>query len=186
MPIEVFAMRDSFQSDDKIGQTAEAYADRAVNFARDKLGITLDWSDESISLVEDVLSRLHKDLESTKPTEKDIIQFAKTFGSYVGEVYRKNHGAAWGIITLQGRRILGLQTPGSGMRLWPWLLVQNRIMNGPQDNIHYHYQMLITGRPLPVLENPPHVPDLSKKQRRNRLWDLAVRCRQIIFDGSNR
>lgn len=176
-------MRNDFQPDDRIWKKAEQYADKAVEFAKDRLGITLDWSDESVGLVENILSRLHQDLEKANPTESDINQYAKTFGSYVGEVFRKNHGARWGVITLQGRRIFGLQTPDSEMRLWPWLLAQNRIMNGPEDNVNYSYKMVITGRPIPLVEKSPYDHQIQPpRQWRDRFMDLAIRCRHMIAD----
>jgi hypothetical protein len=178
--LEGFVMRNDFQLDERIGQSAASYAQKAVEFARDRLGIVLDWSDESVVLVEDILSRLHQGLEKANPSEGEIIQYAKTFGSYVGEVFRKNHGALWGIITLQGRRIFGLQTPDSQMLLWPWLLAQNRIMNGPQDNINYSYRMVISGRPIPLVEKSPYPEIQPPRQWRDRFQDLAIRCRQLI------
>ena len=173
-------MRNDFQPDERIGERAASYADRAVEFARDRLGIIFDWSDESVGLIEDILGRLHEDIEKAKPTEGEILQFAKVFGSYMGEVFRKNHGALWGIITLKGRRIFGLQVPDSQMRLWPWLLAQNRIVNGPEDNINYSYKMVITGRPIPLVEKPPIVEDTPPRQWRDRFMDLAIRCRHLI------
>jgi len=173
-------MRNGFQPDKSIGERAASYADRAVEFARERLGVTLDWSDESVRLVEDILSRLHEDIEKANPTEGEILQFAKIFGSYVGEVFRKNHGALWGIITLQGRRIFGLQIPDSEMRIWPWLLAQNRITNGPEDNISYFYKMVIIGRQIPLVENSPYTETLPQRQWRDRFSDLAIRCRHLI------
>ena len=38
------------------------------------------------------------------------MSFAKGFGSYVGEVFRRNHGGEWGMVTLGDHRFPGLRT----------------------------------------------------------------------------
>jgi hypothetical protein len=37
------------------------------------------------------------------------MQFAKMFGCYIGEVYRENHGATWGLVEMDGQRFPGLK-----------------------------------------------------------------------------
>ena len=86
-------MSKGFTEDPKIQQIAEAYSLDAVDFANDNFQIKLDWSDKSVSQIESILEIFHDQLASADPSEEQIFQFAKIFGSYVGEVYRRNHGA---------------------------------------------------------------------------------------------
>ncbi len=66
------------------------------------------------------------------------MSFAKAFGSYVGEVYRRNHGATRSIVTLGGHNFPGLRTT-SGVNFWPWGRAFNRITKGSEDNVSDYY-----------------------------------------------
>ncbi len=68
---------------------------------------------------------------------------AKVLGSYVGEVFRRNHGATWGMVDLEGQSFPGLKASGQAGLFWPWGRVQNRIRNGPQDNVWQYYRHLV-------------------------------------------
>jgi hypothetical protein len=77
-----------------------------------------------------------------KPTEDQAMGYAKAFGSYVGEVYRRNHGARWGMISLGGQPFPVLQTK-SGVNFWPWVRALNRITVGAENNVEDYYQVLL-------------------------------------------
>jgi hypothetical protein len=63
-------------------------------------------------------------------------------GSYIGEVFRRNHGAEWGWVALQGSRFVGMERKASNL-FWPWGKAQNRIVKGPEDNLWLYYQYLV-------------------------------------------
>ena len=109
-----------FVEDDKIRQIAEAYSLDAVDFARENFKVTLDWSDGSVRDIESILDRFHKELPIAKPSEEQIGQFGKMFGSYVGEVFRRNHSAKWGMVTLGEEGFPGMQAERTGGEFWPW------------------------------------------------------------------
>jgi hypothetical protein len=77
-----------------------------------------------------------------KPSEDQILQFSKMFGSYVGEVFRRNHGARWGMVTVGGDTLPGMEANKSRSRFWPWGRVQDRLVNGAEDNVWHYYQLL--------------------------------------------
>jgi len=131
-----------FQRDPQILQIAEAYSLDAVEYAEKAFAIKLDWSDDSVRRVETMLGRLHDERTTQKPSPKQVFQFAKMLGSYVGEVFRKNHGAAWGIVSLDGEDFPGLKAD-KGTVFWPWGRAQNRILNGSSDNLWHYYQHLL-------------------------------------------
>jgi hypothetical protein len=135
----------NFVADTKIQKIAEAYASDAVDFAKRNFGITLDWSDSSIANVEDALARMHSSYLATspRPTEEQVMSFSRGFGSYIGEVYRRNHGGEWGIVSLGGQEFPGLRT-SSGTNFWPWARASNRIVNGGENNVYDYYQILLT------------------------------------------
>lgn len=134
----------SFSPDPKIQKIAEAYAKDAVDFSAKQFAIKLDWSDASIADVERALAKLNLSYTDTipKPTDEQVMSFAKGFGSYVGEVFRRNHGGEWGMVTLGGNRFPALRTT-SGTNFWPWARAFNRITKGPEDNIADYYNVLL-------------------------------------------
>ncbi|MFM0649259.1 hypothetical protein PQR14_33490 [Paraburkholderia bryophila] len=101
-----------FSPDPKIQKTAEAYSLDAVDFSAKQFGIKLDWSDASIANVEKALAQMSSSYVNTspRPTDEQVMSFAKGYGSYVGEVYRRNHGGEWGMVTVGGSRFPGLRT----------------------------------------------------------------------------
>jgi hypothetical protein len=137
-------MNGDFAPDDQIRQIAEAYALDAVDIAKSQFKINLDFSDQSITRVEQILDFLHNDRVKSNPTQEQIFNFAKVFGSYIGEVYRRNHGATWGTVTMGRDSFPGLQATAKGNLFWPWGKVQNRITQGAEDNVAVYYRVLLT------------------------------------------
>lgn len=133
----------SFAFDENIQKAAEAYAASAVDYFQNNWSITLDGSDESIENIEKISDLFHKAISKEKPTEETIYDFAKCFGSYVGEVYRRNHGAQWGIVTLDEESFPGMRSDKTQALFWPWGRVQNRLINGPEDNIWDYYRSFL-------------------------------------------
>jgi len=131
-----------FEPDSKIERIAEAYALDAVDLAQKRFGVMLDWNDSSIQEVETILKRLHETISRAKPSEEQVLQFAKIFGSYVGEVFRRNHGARWGMVDLGIDRFPGMQTKRTGAEFWPWGRTQKRLTRGPEDNVWHYFQSL--------------------------------------------
>ena len=151
-------MADNFTEDNKIRQIAEAYASDAIDFARSNFKIKLDWSDGSVAHIETMLGLFHDQMAKAKPSEDQVLGFAKMFGSYVGEVFRRNHGATWGLVNLGEQTFPGLKADGTAGLFWPWGRAQNRITNGPEDNVWHYYQVLVQkhgGSSAPTPSNPP-------------------------------
>lgn len=162
-------MTDNFTPEPKIQQIAEAYALDAIDFARDHFQLALDRSDASVAHVETILGVFHEQLADAKPSEEQIFGFAKMFGSYVGEVFRRNYGATWGLVPHGGERIAGLKFDGSSGLFWPWGRAQKRIINGPADNIWHYYQWLVEKRTDTAPPKSTCVP-ARKKSWWERLW----------------
>lgn len=135
-------MKITFEPDEKVQQVAEAYALDMEDFARDKFKINLDRSDRSIERVEEILSFMHESYLKEKPDADKVMAISKMCGSYLGEVYRANHGCEWGIVSFGEEIFPGIKT-NSGLSFWPWGRAQNRIINGPEDNIWHYYQHIL-------------------------------------------
>src|SRR5581483_12320230 len=113
-------MAQRFQPEEMVQQMADAFSEAAVECARHDFKVELDWTDRSIEAVEDILESLHLSLAAKKSTSHDVATYSKMFGSYVGEVFRRNHGATWGVVTLNGTSVPGLKQHSTGDLFWPW------------------------------------------------------------------
>jgi len=136
-------MTEHFKDDPDLRKVAELYALDAIDFARSRFKLELDWTDESVAHVESMLTVFHKQMPDANPNEEQVRLFAKMFGSYVGEVFRRNHGATWGMVNLQGNELPGLKSDGSAGLFWPWSRVKKRLTDGPEDNVWHYYQVLL-------------------------------------------
>ncbi len=135
-------MPKNFQPDPRVTQIAEAYSLDAIDLAARNFGWTLDWSEPSIRLVEEMLGQLHEEMADEQPPEDAIWTFAKAFGSYLGEVLRRHHGGEWGLVTMDGQSLPGFQQK-NGALCWPWSRAQKRLVNGPEDNVWHYYSVLV-------------------------------------------
>ena len=135
-----------FVADDAIRQAAEASAADAVRIAQQQFHLKLDGSEDSIDEVERALVALNATyaIASPKPKDAELMPLAQAFGAYVGEVYRKHHGATWGTVTLNGNSYPGFRTE-SGVNVWPVGRVLNVITDGPDNDIAYFYRKLVAG-----------------------------------------
>jgi hypothetical protein len=86
-------MTEHFKDDPDVQKIAELYSLDAIDFAQSRFKLELDWTDESFAHVESMLTVFHEKMPDANPSEEQISLFAKMFGSYVGEVFRRNHGA---------------------------------------------------------------------------------------------
>jgi hypothetical protein len=135
-----------FVPDDGVRQAAEASAADAVRIAQQQFKLKLDGSEASIEDVERALLALNASyaVAAPKPKDAELMPFATAFGAYVGEVYRKNHGATWGRVTLNGSTYDGFRT-ASGVDVWPAGRVLNVITDGADNDIAYFYRKLVAG-----------------------------------------
>lgn len=127
----------------KVERIASAYAEDARDLARDGFGIELDWSDESVREVERILAYMAASLRDANPPEDRIDQAGKMFGSYVGEVCRRNHGAAWGVMLQGSQKLPALQPGGSQSVTWPWARARSRLTDGDENNVWDYFVLLI-------------------------------------------
>lgn len=132
-----------FTPDKRVQGASENYAAQAVACAKNTFQIHLDLSDESIKDVGSILDRIHQQAIKDKPTYEELFEFARAFGSYIGEVYRKNHGAEWGLLTWDGEVFPGLKCKDGGGIFWPWGKAQGRIQDGDENNVWDYYQSLV-------------------------------------------
>jgi hypothetical protein len=132
-----------FAPDPMLATIAEGFSLTAVDLARDHFSVDLDFSDESIrSLEEVILTRFHDDLVRKRPSDEKVRQFAQIWGSYLGEVLRRNHAAEWGATGDSDQRMPSMRLPDD-TTFWPWMRTLKRLVNGPEDNVWVYFSVLL-------------------------------------------
>ncbi len=101
----------------------------------------LDFSENSIADLEEILDWYAKDLLVSKPTENQIWSMSVIFGSYLGETLLRNglsqKGYAWG--TEASSNVPLLMNDG-GCYLTPNDKVYKRLVNGSEDSVVSFYR----------------------------------------------
>lgn len=138
--VSAFESRMQFSADQGVARLAARRALDMVEFARMELSLKLDFSDESIAAIEEVTSALHADLRRERGALSDVDTLVQMLGSYVGEVYRRNHGGAWGYASANGRRIVALRAATGNTLLWPIERIKQRLRGGGSNNVLTYYQ----------------------------------------------
>jgi hypothetical protein len=124
-----------------------AYAEDAVEFARDNFGISLDYSPSSMERIEFIADKLMRSrprgflgkLVGSGPSDAEIELLCKMFGGYVGEVYRRVKGGDWGINP--AFQALGVQRGDAW--IFPPAKVHMRLTNGTEDNLLSYFTVLV-------------------------------------------
>jgi hypothetical protein len=124
-----------------------AYSEDALDLAN-QMGFSLDYSEESVKLLDEILEKYHQGLPKAKgilklfsrgPSEKDIIQMSKIWGGYLGEVIRRNIGGEWGM-SENFHNAISLTI--NSTELYPPAKVTKRILNGTEDSVYAYYQIV--------------------------------------------
>ncbi|MGE3775498.1 MAG: DUF3806 domain-containing protein [Gammaproteobacteria bacterium] len=140
VPASAHETRLSFAPDRVAQHTALRQARDLVLFAQSELDLKLDWTDASVRAVEELAGSLHADVRRRRAAPGEIAPLVEMIGSYVGEVLRRNHGAEWGWVSVNGRRLLGLKIAPSGALFTPVETVRRRVHEGAASNLWLTYR----------------------------------------------
>ncbi len=124
------------QSHDSVNAMAGAYAEKAVQTARE-FSAQLDYSEHSLLEVETILDRL-----AAGPQAEDMTETCKMWGSYLGEVVRRRFGGEWSIETYPGKQFATLTLSVGGRKLFPTMKIHRRLTQGQDDNVWSFYKMV--------------------------------------------
>jgi len=101
----------------------------------------LDFSENSITDLEEILDWYSKDIAVSKPTENQIWSMSIIFGSYLGEALLKNglyeKGFTWG---KEPSSNIPLLIKNNGAYLTPNDKVYKRLVNGSEDSVISFYR----------------------------------------------
>lgn len=125
------------------GHVMGAYAKDAVDHARSNFGVTLDFSEGSVRVLEELVGRQHDEYaKGNTPDEEGLETFCKMWGAYLGEVIRKQHGGEWTVASEGPFAGAYLLTIGD-TQMSPPSKIYKRIVDGPEDNLEHYYQVMI-------------------------------------------
>jgi hypothetical protein len=116
-----------------------AFADEAVKMGRKRFEMELDFSENSLQKVEQILAHLANEMpESAGKTAID--EMSKVWGGYVGEVVRRRWGGEWTVGYYPGGQFLIITLNVNGSKLFPSMKVNRRLTEGPQENVWDFYK----------------------------------------------
>ena len=115
-------------------------ADNAVTAAKDKFGVSLDFTEKSLQQLEILLQQAHEGYKQTSSSGNTpnipIENTLRVWGSYLGEVIRRYLGGDWVV----DQKDVFLQL--NSQRLDPLGEVRSRIMIGTKNNLQEYYGKL--------------------------------------------
>ncbi|MSP60972.1 MAG: hypothetical protein EXR72_11630 [Myxococcales bacterium] len=130
-----------------IAHVMQAYAQDAIDVARERFQVDLDFSEESVTRVERCLAGLHDGLPRglgrllrQKKTEDQIAQMAKVWGGYLGEVIRRRWGGEWRAEASGDGKMITLRVLGADV--FPTVKVFQRLTNGASDDVSRYYNVM--------------------------------------------
>ena len=122
---------------DSIADMMYGCAAEAVAVAQEEFGFTLDYSHGSVESLETVLAST---VASMDASDKAALEHAvKCWGSYLGEVVRKNFGGQWELIQYPGRAAAVPALVIDGSQLYPLMKVYRRLTVGDAENVRDFY-----------------------------------------------
>ncbi len=118
-------------------------AGEATKWVKKDRGIDLDYSLESVRVVEEELGRISKGVDKASP-QQGTFGTAMGYGAYIGEVFRRRDGGSWAVDhPTGGPRSYPLTTKSNAVIFpvdWCW----RRLTNGEEDNV-YQKAMVFAG-----------------------------------------
>jgi hypothetical protein len=124
----------------------EGYAAAAVGLARQEYNQLLDYSAESIDLLDEILV-----LVGETP-DHDLDFEVRLWGSYLGEVLRRRYSGSWEMTSYPGGTSAVPSVEVRGSRLFPLIKVYRRLTAGDEDDLRSFYTMVTDrlGKPAQV------------------------------------
>jgi len=119
-----------------LGAMMEGYARGAVETARTDYRKALDFSADSIEVLDEILV-----LVSESP-EHDVDYEVRLWGSYLGEIIRQRYNGGWEMTQYPGGTVAVPAVDVRGSRLFPLLKVYRRLTMGEEEDLRSFYAMV--------------------------------------------
>lgn len=116
------------------------FAKQATQWVKKDRGVDLDFSFESIHVIEEELERISKEVDKTNP-QRGTFGLACVYGAYVGEVLRRKEGGTWSADhAVGGPKSYPLAFSSDNVIFpvgWCW----KRLTGGEDENVYVKAQM---------------------------------------------
>ena len=129
-----------------LGAMMEGYAQAAVDVARDEFEMELDFTADSVDVLDDIL------VVVSESPERDLDFEVRLWGSYLGEVLRRRYAGGWEMTQYPGGTVAVPAVDVRGSRLFPLMKVYRRLTLGEEEDLRSFFTM-VTDR----LGNPAKV-----------------------------
>jgi hypothetical protein len=129
-----------------LGAMMEGYAQAAVELARKEFERELDFSSDSVDVLDDIL------VVVSESPEKDIDFEVRLWGSYLGEMLRRRYAGGWEMTQYPGGTVAVPAVDVRGSRLFPLMKVYRRLTAGEEEDLRSFYTMVTErlGKPAQV------------------------------------
>jgi hypothetical protein len=117
------------------------YAKKAVDVAKSKFQINLDFTEESILKVESILTKLNELLRRTNPPEDILMTYVKMYAAYVGYIIISKWNGYWEDQKEETEEI-GPVLKVKEFELYLVSKIYRRVKEGSMDNIWEFYNTL--------------------------------------------
>ncbi|MCD6052224.1 MAG: hypothetical protein K0Q55_3642 [Verrucomicrobia bacterium] len=119
-------------------------ANEAVKWVKQDRGVTLDYSADSIKIIEEELGRIHTK-DQPKAGQPGVFGTAMGYGAYVGEVIRRRDGGTWATDhPVGGTNSYPLKITKPDTTIFPVGWCFKRLINGEEDNVHAKFMLMDT------------------------------------------
>jgi len=124
----------------------EGYAEAAVEHARQEYNQPLDFSSESIDVLDEILVLVGETPDHGLDFE------VRLWGGYLGEVLRRRYAGSWEMTSYPGGTAAVPAVEVRGSRLFPLIKVYRRLTVGDEEDLRGFYTMVTErlGRPAQV------------------------------------
>jgi hypothetical protein len=114
----------------------------ALRVAEESFGKKLDFSHDSIKMVESILAEFHREYEKSK-SEEGLNGIALEFGAYIATTIQRNTGE--GVLERDHSEFGEAAFPFhySGGTIFPYMWCVKRIFDGEGDNVWSKYRVLV-------------------------------------------
>lgn len=127
-------------SENDVEKECKRLSDVAVKCSR-IFGEELDYSNESINTLEDMLEYYHSCVEESLLEEDKIVSMAWIFGAYLGETMLRNKLTQCGFEWQYEEEVPCIKHKTNDWAARPISKVYKRLVNGEEDNVVSFYDM---------------------------------------------
>jgi hypothetical protein len=124
----------------------DGYAQAAVELARVEFRRELDFTSESVDVLDEIL------IVVSESPEKDLDFEVRLWGGYLGEVLRRRYAGGWEMTQYPGGTVAVPAVDVRGSRLFPLMKVYRRLTAGEEEDLGSFYAMVVErlGKPAQV------------------------------------